>query len=588
MTYTQTRWNLHDLFSGYDGADLQAAFDTVEELVTSFEGARGTLTADIEPGAFLEIVRSSESITRTMSKLYAFAGLSFAADTQDQAAQTLQARVDLFAAEMQNRTLFFSLWWKELDEQNARRLLDAAVDYRYYLEQIRKFKPHTLSEPEEKIINIKNVTGASALNTLYDAITNRYVFKVNLDGETKELTQGELMALRYSPDPDVRARGYREQFRVFGADGPILGQMYQTVVRDWHNENLSLRKFASPIAARNLGNDIPDEAVSALLDVARKNAGIFQRYFRLKARHVGMQKLRRYDIYAPVGRSQKKYEFGEAARMVFDAFGSFDGKIAEMAERVFAQNHLDSEIRKGKDSGAFCASVLPEMTPYVLLNYQGRPRDVAVMAHELGHAIHSMLAGHHNMFNFQASLPLAETASTFGEMMLTDKLLAEEGDESVRRELLFKQMDDAYATIMRQAYFAVFEQQAHSMVQQHASVDELSDMYFETLKQQFGEALELSDDFKWEWVSIPHIYHTPFYVYAYAFGQLLVLSLYRQFKAEGESFKPKYLKILAAGGSQAPARVLEEAGIDIRSAAFWQAGFDVLEKMEGELERLNV
>ena len=586
MTYTQTHWMLDDLFTGYDSPDLQSAFDHTEELVTSFEGARGRLQPDIGAEQFIEIVRGSESITRLLSKLYAFAGLSFAANTQDQAAQTLQARVDLFAAEMGNRTLFFSLWWKDLDEQNAQRLLKSAGDYAYYLEQIRKFKPHTLSEPEEKIVNIKNVTGISALNTLYGAITNRYVFKLEVDGETKELTQGELTSYRYSPDPDVRGRSYQEQFRVFAADGPILGQMYQTAVRDWHNENIGLRKFSSPIAARNLMNDIPDEAVKALLDVAQRNTGIFQRYFKLKARYTGQEKLRRYDIYAPVSQSQKRYEFAQAADIVFSSFRGFDPRIQEMAQRVFDQNHLDSEVRKGKEGGAFCASIVPEMTPYVLLNYQGRATDVAVMAHELGHAIHSMLASQHNMFTFLASLPLAETASTFGEMMLTDKLLAEESDESVRRELLFKQMDDSYATIMRQAYFAIFEQQAHDMVQQHASVDDLSAAYFETLKRQFGDALDLSDEFKWEWVSIPHIYHTPFYVYAYAFGQLLVLSLYQQFKAEGDAFKPRYLKILSAGGSKAPADILSEAGIDIRSEAFWQSGFDVLDKLEKQLEAL--
>jgi oligoendopeptidase F len=230
--------------------------------------------------------------------------------------------------------------------------------------------------------------------------------------------------------------------------------------------------------------------------------------------------------------------------------------------------------------------VVPEMTPYVLLNYQGRPRDVAVMAHELGHAVHSMLAEKHNTFTFQASLPLAETASTFGEMMLTDKLLAEESDEAVRKEILFKQVDDAYATIMRQAYFALFEKQAHELVQKNASVDEISAAYLENLHEQFGDSLDISDEFKWEWVSIPHIYHTPFYVYAYAFGQLLVLSLYQQFKAEGESFKPKYLKILSAGGSEAPAKVLAEAGIDIRSAKFWQGGFDVVGDLVAELEKL--
>jgi oligoendopeptidase F len=257
-----------------------------------------------------------------------------------------------------------------------------------------------------------------------------------------------------------------------------------------------------------------------------------------------------------------------------------------MAQRVFDQKHVDGEVRKGKRDGAFCWSVVPDMTPYVLLNYQGRARDVATMAHELGHAIHSMLAAHHSTFTFHSSLPLAETASTFGEMMLTDKLLAEEKDEAVRRDILFKQVDDAYATILRQVYFALFEREAHEMTQKNATVDEMCAAYKENLKEQFGDSIELTDEFKWEWVSIPHIYHTPFYVYAYAFGQLLVFSLYQQFKAEGESFKPKYLKILSAGGSEAPAKILAEAGIDIRSAKFWQGGFDVLSRMVDELEKL--
>ena len=587
MTYLQTHWDLSDLFPGYDRPELESDFDQVEEQVTAFEGVRGKLKPEIDAGQFIEIVRASEATSRVISKLYAFASLSFAADTQDQAAQTLVARMDQFAAEIQNRTLFFSLWWKDLDEQNAERLMKAAGDYRYYLEQIRLFKSHTLSEAEEKIVNLKNVTGVSALVTLYDSITNRYIFKLEVGGEVKELTLGELQTYRYSPDPNLRARSYQEQLRVFKQDAPTLGQMYQTLVRDWHNENLSLRKFSSAISARNLSNDIPDEAVDTLLEVTRKNAKIFHRYFRLKAKQLGVEKLRRYDIYAPVVEAQKQYAFDAAAQMVFDAFAAFDPKFAELARRVFDQNHLDSEIRKGKDSGAFCASVVPEMTPYVLLNYQARPRDVAVMAHELGHAIHSMLAEGHSTFTFQASLPLAETASTFGEMMLTDKLLAEETDEAVRKEILFKQVDDAFATILRQAYFALFEKQAHALVLKNASVDELSAAYYENLKEQFGNSLELSDDFKWEWVSIPHIYHTPFYVYAYAFGQLLVLSLYQQFKSEGESFKPKYLKILSAGGSEAPVKILAEAGIDIRSAKFWQGGFDVLDKLVGELEQLG-
>jgi len=585
-TYTVKKWNLVDLFPGFDSPELESAFDNVEEQVASFEGVRNKLNPDIDAETFLDVVRASEESTRIVNRIYAFAGLSFAEDTQNQNAQSLMGRVQQFVAEMQNRTLFFNLWWKDLDDTNAQRLMDASGDYRYYLEEIRHFKPHTLSESEEKVINLKDVTGSSALVNLYDAVTNRYVFKLEVDGEVKELTRAQLQPYIQGPDPDLRARAYQELYRVYGEDGPVLGQMYQTRARDWHNENITLRKFSSPIAVRNLANDIPDEAVNVLMDVTKKNAKIFQRYFRMKAKYVGMDKLRRYDIYAPVVKSDKAFEFGEAARMVLESFSAFEPRVGELAQRVFDQDHLDSEVRKGKQGGAFCASINPENTPYVLMNYTGRARDVATLAHELGHAIHAMLASHHSTFTFHSSLPLAETASTFGEMMLTEKLLSEETDEAVRRDILFKQMDDAFATILRQIYFAMFEREAHEMIQKNASTDELSAAYMKNLEEQFGDSVELSDEFKWEWVSIPHIYHTPFYVYAYAFGQLLVFSLYQQYKAEGESFKPKYIKILSAGGSEAPEKILSEAGIDIRSTKFWQGGFDVLSKMVDELEKL--
>lgn len=588
MTYKISKWSLAPLYPSYESAELQSAFDMIEEQVTSFEGVRGKLNPGISTEQFMQVIHASEEMTRVANKLYAFAGLSFTADTQDQAAQSLYSRAQQFLAEIENRTLFFSLWWKEVDETNAKRLMDASGDYRYYLEAMRLFKPHTLSEAEEKVVNLKNVTGVNALNTLYDSITSRYVFKLKVKGKMQELTRGQVMRFAQGSDPKMRAAAYQELYRVYGEAGPILGQIYQTVARDWHNENISLRKFSDPLSVRNLSNDIPNEAVEALLETARKNTTIFKRYFSLKAKTLGVKKLRRYDIYAPVAGSDKKYDYGKAAEMVLESFSAFDPKLGELARRVFDDNRLDSEVRKGKRDGAFCWSVLPDMTPYVLLNYQGNARDVATMAHELGHAIHSMLASHHSTFTFHSSLPLAETASTFGEMMFTDKLLAEEKDDAVRRDILFKQVDDAYSTIMRQSYFALFEKQAHDMIQKNASVDELSAAYMENLKEQLGDSVELSDEFKWEWVSIPHIYHTPFYVYAYAFGQLLVFSLYQQYKIEGESFKPRYLKILSAGGSEAPAKILEEAGINIRDPKFWQGGFDVLENLVSELEKLPV
>ena len=588
LTYEVSRWSLGDLFPAYDSEEMKAAFAAVESKVSDFESLRPKLNADIPAADFMAMVRKVEEVSQMLSRIGYFAGLWYTEDTQNQDAQNFQARVDQFSAEIQNRTLFFSLWWKSLDDDAAGRLMKDAGDYGYWLEEMRNFKPHTLSEPEEKVINIKDVTGFNAINTLYDTITNRYVFRLSVDGEEKELTRGELMVYVQQHDPELRAAAYQELYRVYGSDGSILGMMYQNLVRDWRNENVNLRKFASPISVRNLSNDIPDEVVDTLLEVSRKNVDVFQRYFRLKAKWLGVDRIRRYDVYAPVVKSEKTYAYSDAVSMVLESFDDFHPAIATHAKRVFDDQHLDSEVRKGKMSGAFCASVQPGLTPWVLTNYQGKANDVATLAHELGHAIHSMLAEEHTQFTFHSSLPLAETASTFGEMLLVDRLLEDETDEDVRRDMLFRQVDDAYATIMRQIYFALFERQAHQMTHDGATVNELSEAYVENLKEQFGDAVELSDEFRWEWVSIPHIYGTPFYVYAYSFGQLLVFSLYQQFQAEGESFKPRFLKILSAGGSDAPARILSEAGIDISKAEFWQGGFDVISDLVAQLEAMPV
>jgi len=587
-TYSQKIWSKADLFPAPDSPELEKSFKVLEEMTVSFEEKRTLLTESLSKEDFLKIVQDLETLSRVAYRLEAYVSLWFSENTQDQAAQSFMARVDQFTAELANRTLFFSLWWKQLPDEPAQRLMADSGDYRYWLEEIRHFKKYTLTEAEEKIINIKDVTGSSALNTLYAAMTNRYTFKLEMDGEVKELTRGEISVYARHHDPDLRARAYQELYRVYGEDGPILGQLYQTLVRDWRNEQVKLRGFKTPISTRNLANDLPDEVIDMLLDVCQKNAPVFQRFFKLKARWLGMDKLRRYDVYAPVVKSDKHYPFEEAASLVLDSFNQFDPQFAEMAERVFKEDHLDSEVRKGKRGGAFCLTALPDLTPWVLLNYQGKATDVSTMAHELGHAIHSMLAGHHSLFTAHACLPLAETASTFGEMVLVDRLLNEEEDENVRRDLLFSQVDDAYATILRQAFFALFEKQAHEMINQGASVDELSEAYLENLRAQFGDSVEISDEFRWEWVSIPHIYNVPFYVYAYTFGQLLVLSLYQQFKQEGESFKPRYKNILSTGGSEPPIKILDDAGIDVRQASFWQGGFDAIRDLIAELEAIPI
>ena len=586
--FSPTRWSLADLFPGPDSSELQTAFAELNILTASFETLRAELRPDIDSATLLDIIRKLETLTHKAYRLYGYASLWFAEDTQNQAAQSMQARVQRFLAEMTNRTLFFNLWWKALDDASAERLMAAISDYRYWLEEMRHFKTHTLTEAEEKVINIKDVTGVSALRTLYDAITNRYVFKLEVAGEVRELTREELTAYVQDPDPDLRARAYQELYRVYTADAPILGQIYQTLVRDWRNENVDLRHFANPIAVRNLSNDIPDDVVDTLLSVCEENAPLFRRYFQLKARWLGVDRLRRYDIYAPIAKSDKTYAYNDAVHTTLAAFHSFEPKVADLARSVFTANHVDSETRKGKRSGAFCSTLTPDLIPWVLLNYQGRARDVATTAHELGHAVHSLLASHHSILTFHPSLPLAETASTFAEMLLVDRLLAEEKDEAFRSDLLFKQVDDAYATILRQTFFALFERQAHDMIHAGATVDDLAEAYRQNLYAQFGDAVDIAPEFAWEWVAIPHVFHAPFYVYAYAFGQLLVLALYQQYKTEGDAFKPRYLDILSAGGSAAPAGILAAAGIDIHNRAFWQGGFDILAQLIEELESIPI
>jgi oligoendopeptidase F len=585
--YQQQAWNTDELFSDIDSPEMTAALAHVEAKLAAFAGWQDKLDAGLSGDDFLALLNAYEALTREFFHLRGYSWLRFYADTQDQEAQNFLSKMQQLTAESQNRTLFFELWWKNLDEDTAVPLLNAAPDYRYWLATLRRQKPYTLTEPEERIINLKNVNGRSALEQLYNAITNRYTFRLTVDDQEKSMTRGELSTYYFSPDPDLRAAAYRELYRVYGGDASILGQIYQAIVRDWRSENVDLRHFTSPIAVRNLSDDIPEQVIKTLLDVVRANAPLFHRYFRLKARLLGVDKLRRYDIYAPTAQSDQTYPFAEAVSLVLDSFESFDPRLSQLARRVFDEEHLDSEVRPGKDSGAFCASISPELTPWVLQSYHGKPNDVATMAHELGHAIHAMLAEHHNVLNWHSSLPLAETASTFGEMLLVDHLLAQNPSPDTRRVLLFKQMDDAYGTIMRQGYFSLFEQAAHDAVRDGATAEDLCDLYLANLKEQFGDAVEVSDDFRYEWVAIPHFYSTPFYVYAYTFGQLLVLSLYEQYKQEGEPFKARYFDLLAAGGSASPVEILEKAGIDMASADFWQGGFDVLARLLAELEEMG-
>jgi oligoendopeptidase F len=585
--YTQTRWSLNDLLDAPDGPRFNDYQSQLTELLGELEAARSILAPDVALPEFARVLDTYEAITVTLRHLLGYASLWFTEDTQKQDALIFKARMDQLAADVQNRTLFFSLWFKSLDDAQADRLMAATGDRRYFLEELRHFKPHTLSEAEEQLINLKDINGIDALLQLYDMITSKFEFTVEIDGQQKTMTRDELGSYARHPSPEVRAAIYQELYRVYADQRLVLAQIYSNRVRDWYNESIQLRGYREPISARNLANDIPDAVTDTLLAVARQNNHLYQRYFRLKAKWIGLPKLRRYDLYAPLLPAEKQFEFGAAVDLVLASYRDFSPTLADHAQRIFVENHIDAELRPGKRGGAFCSSPLPKIAPWVLVNFAGRARDVATLAHELGHAVHALMAQDHSSLTFHSSLPLAETASTFGEMLLTDRLLKAETDAAVRRDLLADKIDDTYATIQRQAYFTIFERDAHRLVMENKSADEIAAFYVTNLQEQFGDAVEISDEFKWEWISIPHIYHVPFYTYAYSFGQLFALALYQMYRTEGQSFEAKYLKILAYGGSEEPAKILASVGIDMASPAFWQGGYDFIGTLIDDLEALE-
>jgi oligoendopeptidase F len=586
-TYPQTRWDLSALLQAPRGEPVERALHDIETRITQFETARPKLNAAMDENEFLALVRELEELHRALYRVAAYADLWFTEDTQNADALAFKNKMDQLAMSVSNRALFFSLWWKEVDDANAARLLRHAGDYIYFLESERMFKPHTLKENEEQIINLKDVNGIGGLMTVYDMLTNKYIFTLTVNGETKTMTRDELSAYVRHPDAAVRQAAYAELYRVYSADGAVLAQIYANRVNDWKAEQVELRHFKTPIAMRNLANNVPDDAVETLLAVARKNTGIFQRYFKLKAQWLGLAPMKRSDVYAPLAPADMTVPWDQALTMVFDSFEQFSPRIATEARSVFEAGHVDAEIRPGKRGGAFCASILPELPPYVMLNYSGKARDVSTIAHELGHAVHARLAREHSTFTFHSALPMAETASVFAEMIMNERLLRETNDAALKRDILSRIVDDAYATVMRQAFFALFEIDAHAAFADGATTAQVNEMYLQNLKTQFGDAVEIQDYFQWEWVSIPHIYQSPFYVYAYSFGQLLTLALYQRYREQGEDFKPKYLKILSYGGSASPQRILQEADIDISSAAFWQGGFDAINEFIDQLEDLE-
>ncbi|HKU82439.1 MAG TPA: M3 family oligoendopeptidase [Candidatus Nitrosocosmicus sp.] len=589
-------WDLSELLKDPIKDEFNRSLSHINAKVANFEEKKSVLGKDISTTDFMSLIKNSEDIAESLSYVTGYAHLKYAEDTSSNDIGALVTKVNIFSSEVSNKLLFFDLWFKKLlDEQNADRLIKESPDvYKDYLHHERSMSKFTLNESEEKIINILDVTGISALIKIYDRMTNGFEFDYIEERGTRKIrktitNKEKLVSLVRSSRPSERVAAYKSLLSTYKKNSGVLGEIYINRILNWNNEYVLLRGFPSPISVRNLANNISDETIMALLNVCRSNSKVFHQYFKEKAKILRVKKLERYHLYAPLkSQEQKKIAFGEALRMVLDAFGDFHPEFKAIVQDLVTKKHIHSKLQNNKQGGAFCSTISPKVAPFVLLNFDGTLRDISTMAHEFGHAIHSVLAADKPISVQHPSLPLAETASVFGEMILNDRLL-DKVKKNDKKILLAEQIDDFYATIMRQAYFTLFEISVHEAIGKNSAtnIDELSEIYMDNLREQFGNSLKLSDDFKYEWLYIPHFYHSPFYCYAYSFGNLLVMSLYQQFKNEGKEFIPKYIRILSAGGSKKPEDLLLNEGIDISKEDFWQRGFNLVGDKINELNHIK-
>jgi oligoendopeptidase F len=582
-------WNLSELAKNPKSVAFQKQIQELEKQAIKFEKIKSKLKPKITSKEFKDILQQVEKISENMSKIGGYASLSYSSDTQSDEATSLMTKMSKLGSEISNKILFFDLWWKtQVDEKNAKRLMENTGELKEYLAHKRLFAKYALSEPEERIINTLDVTGISALVKLYDKITNAFEYQMKIGNKNKTMTREELTNFVRSTTPKIRETAYKTILTKYTDNKGVIGEIYQNIVLNWRDEGIEIRGYDSPISMRNIGNDVDDKTIESLLSICKKNSPVFQKFFAQKAKMLKMKKLGRYDIYAPAAANikEKNYTYNKSVKLVFESLGKFSGVLEEYARKVFNENHIDSAIRQGKRDGAFCSTLTPKITPFVLVNFTGKSRDVFTLAHELGHAVHSQAAQNKSILVQDAPLPLAETASTFSELLLYDNL-SDKISDNEKKIMLSEKIDDLYATILRQSFFTIFEVDAHKQIGDGTTINEISKTYLQNLKEQFGNSVNITDDFAIEWSCIPHFYHTPFYCYAYSFGNLLALSLFQRYKKEGKDFVPSYINILAAGGSQKPEKLLSEYGFDIRSPKFWQEGFDYIKEQVKTLSSLN-
>ena len=582
------KWNLDDILKK---EEFEGLFDEVKIDAKILEKWIGKLKPTMSKELFEDFLNFDEEMSVKMARLGYLPNLMESINQKDSEAKFLRDKTEKLQLKISETAVKISMWLKGLrgpilDDKNAKRLFGVVKDLEYGLTYARDMVKHNLSEEIENLIINKDLNGIGTVCELREMMETEIEYSLKIGKKVKKIkTQSDLLALVYSPKAEIRKAAYRELLVKQKKNLHKFFAAYSAIVKDWGYE-AKLRKYESAIEVRNIGNDIPNEAVDELLKVCQINRDIFHKFFKWKAKELRKNKLERFDIYAPLDKKDRKIEKEEALKLVLDSFDKFAPKFGQYARQIIESQHIDWMTKKDKRGGAFCATIAPQIKPYILLNFTNKTRDVSTLAHELGHGIHSMYAQNHYSSAQHAPLPLAETASTLAEIILFEKILRQETNNKIKKSLLADKMADSYATILRQNYFVMFEKEAHKVIPDGIKIEDLSAMYLKNLREQFGSSVKVDNIFQYEWSYIPHIFDSPFYCYSYNFGELLALGLYKKYKENKKLWLPRIENILTAGGSQNPQKLLLENGIDIRSKSFWNDSFEIVREWQRELEQL--
>jgi oligoendopeptidase F len=582
-TLEDVAWNLEPLVEGDGEAGADRMLTEAQERATAFAERHQGKVAELDGAGLAQAIAELQQISELVGRAGTFAMLRFATDTAEPRNGALLQRVQEQATVVETRLLFFELEWAELDDPRVDTLLEAdGLDTaRHYLHTIRRYRPHLLTEPEEKVMSEKSVSGRDAWTRLFNELTS--AVEVQIDSE--KLALDVALAKLMSPDRELRAK---VQQAVTEALQPTLRTrafVFNTLMADKATDD-RLRRYPTWISSRNLSNEASDESVQALVEAVRGAYDIPQRWYRLKARLLGIDRLKDYDRMASVATADESFEWNEAKQIVLDSFGDFSPVMADSAREFFDDDWIDAPPRPGKRGGAFCSYAVPGAHPYVMLNYTSRRRDVLTLAHELGHGVHAALARPRGIFEHHTPLTLCETASVFGETLVFRRLLDQAATPESRLTLLAEHVEGSIATVFRQVAMNRFEELAHTTRRSEGelSIARLGELWTQSQEEMLGDSVEVTDNYRCWWSYVPHFIGTPGYVYAYAYGQLLALSVYGRYVEEGESFVPRYIELLSAGGSRSPEELVAIVGLDLTDPGFWNRGLELVRGQLGAAE----